>query len=169
MPVDVGVEFAAVAGSGGLHTGAPGSAAVLPAQFPRVDEYRAEEAGVLGEIEFDLAVAAGGVGIGEDLAVGGVVVVEGRTPVEGFAEEVVGIAGRPGADQFLAEEAAIPLEFGRQNGMRSPAEERTVVIGRGRRGGAGADWRRLTAPAGRRPAAARPAPCRTRARRATVR
>src|ERR1017187_10647874 len=100
--IGVGIELAAAGGIGGGDGAVPKAAALLPGEARRIDEDGTEGAGLEVEIEFQLLVFIGGVGIGVDGAVDGLILVVGRAVTLGFTEQFAGIVFLPVADLLLA-------------------------------------------------------------------
>src|SRR5215216_2643941 len=71
--VRVGIELAPLLCVGGAHFAGPAAMRVVPAQFERIDEDRAQGAALAVEIELQLAIAAGGIAEGVDSSINGLV------------------------------------------------------------------------------------------------
>ncbi|SPF45519.1 hypothetical protein SBA4_3390008 [Candidatus Sulfopaludibacter sp. SbA4] len=112
FPVDVGIKDPPFVRRRGAHVRAELPPALLPRHIPGIDEHGAQVAVFRVEVQFQFLVAAGRVLECVDLAVGRLVIVQGRALAFRVAEEGPGIRERPPADLLLEEQGAFGLEAG---------------------------------------------------------
>src|SRR5689334_21249515 len=98
LAVQVRIKGTPVLGVGGIDVPAPNLAALVPGHLVGISEHSSQATGIGIEIQLQFAVAAGGIGPSENLAVGLLVLVESRTLACWLPQQRLRVAFLPDPD-----------------------------------------------------------------------